>query len=125
MAHQVEQAEAIEPSPDNNDNGETSLSEKTEYQHVDMEQVPDNPNHPHDAHDNVSPINASWQKGEVSAQDKVKITKVLAACRDRDLAALARLATSQGGLIEDEVRRTACTSSHSLSDSAHARSPGC
>lgn len=66
------------------------------------------------SHETVSPINVSWQKGPRSPQDKEKVTRVLAACQDRDRAALADLATSQGGLIEDELRRTACMSSHFL-----------
>lgn len=75
---------------------------------------------PDPAHSIVSPVNSSWRKGPLSPQDKEKIEKILAACRDRDLEALAHLATSQGGLIEDELRRTACMNSHSLLDSAHA-----
>ncbi|KAF2161158.1 hypothetical protein M409DRAFT_69995 [Zasmidium cellare ATCC 36951] len=62
---------------------------------------------PEPAHGIVSPVNSSWQKGPLSPDDKEKVTKVLAACRNRDLQTLAHLATSQGGLIEDEVRRTA------------------
>lgn len=41
---------------------------------------------------------------------KEKISRISAACRDRDLDALAGLATSEGGLVQDELRRRACTS---------------
>jgi hypothetical protein len=38
--------------------------------------------------------------------DKVKL--ILEACRDRNLNALIELATSEGGLVNDEARHTAC-----------------
>ena len=44
----------------------------------------------------------------LSSKDQEKITRVLAACREHDLDALAELASGSGGFIEDEVRRTAC-----------------
>ena len=38
--------------------------------------------------------------------DKAK--RILAACRNNDLDALIELATSTGGLVDDEIRQTAC-----------------
>lgn len=40
--------------------------------------------------------------------EKHKVHQILHACKTRDLIELRKLATSEGGLIEDEVRRTAC-----------------
>ena len=62
-----------------------------------------------------SPVNASWQQEPLSAPLKEKVARILAACRDRDLHALATLAISKGGLVEDEVRRTACMNQPPLS----------
>lgn len=38
-----------------------------------------------------------------------KIAQIEAACRDQDLDALIHLATTKSGLVEDSLRRTACT----------------
>ena len=37
-----------------------------------------------------------------------KVTQILEACRDRDLDAIVGFATSEQGLVNDHVRRTAC-----------------
>ena len=37
-----------------------------------------------------------------------KIKQILDACGENDIDAVAALATSVGGLVEDDVRRTAC-----------------
>jgi hypothetical protein len=57
--------------------------------------------------------------------DKVKL--ILEACHDRNLDALIELATSEGGLVNDEARQTACKTQlsstclfHSLSAILHA-----
>lgn len=45
---------------------------------------------------------------QASSDEKDKIARILSACRDRDLEALCELACSEKGLVDDEVRRTAC-----------------
>ena len=57
----------------------------------------------------LPPLSASWRSEPLSPTEREKVSKILKASRDRDLTALRDLATSQGGLVEDEVRRTACT----------------
>jgi len=52
----------------------------------------------------------SWRPKPLSAVETDKVMQILQACRDRDLEALSALATSEHGLIEDEIRRTACES---------------
>lgn len=47
-----------------------------------------------------------------SAADAEKVNRILAASRENDLDFLAALATSPGGLLEDEIRRTACMCPH-------------
>jgi hypothetical protein len=43
-----------------------------------------------------------------------KVKQILDACGENDFNAVAALATSVGGLVEDDVRRTACKrSTHS------------
>lgn len=43
-----------------------------------------------------------------SSIDEQKKNDILEACNARDIDALVRLATSSGGLLEDDVRRVAC-----------------
>ena len=45
----------------------------------------------------------------LSQPEQAKVQKILAACRDEDHEALTELAASRGGLVDDNVRRTACT----------------
>lgn len=45
---------------------------------------------------------------QAPSDEKDKIARILSACRDRDLEALCELACSEKGLVDDEVRRTAC-----------------
>ncbi|KAK5132506.1 hypothetical protein LTR08_008890 [Meristemomyces frigidus] len=73
--------------------------------------------------ESVPPLSASWRQAPLSQVEKDKVHRILQACRDRDLDELRELGTSDGGLIEDEVRRTACESDdrkdarkHELSD---------
>lgn len=56
----------------------------------------------------LPPLEASWRHEPLSPYEHDKVQCILAACRDRDLEQLRELTTSEGGLIEDEVRRTAC-----------------
>jgi hypothetical protein len=43
-----------------------------------------------------------------STADIAKVASILDACKWRDITTLRTLATSDGGLISDEVRRQAC-----------------
>ncbi|KAK5724069.1 GTPase-activating protein gyp8 [Elasticomyces elasticus] len=55
----------------------------------------------------LPPLTASWRAKLLSLPERGKVRDILAACRDRDLTALRALATSEGGFVEDEVRRSA------------------
>ncbi|KAK4541682.1 hypothetical protein LTR36_007826 [Oleoguttula mirabilis] len=57
--------------------------------------------------DFLPPLTASWRLEPLSPAEKDKVHRILRACRDRDLDELRGLGTTEGGLIEDEVRRTA------------------
>jgi hypothetical protein len=52
-----------------------------------------------------------------------KSAQILAACSDGNLSALVQLATSTHGLLNDRLRRTACTplETHSLCTSSNKR----
>lgn len=52
-------------------------------------------------------ITSKWRSESLSDQENEKVMKILEACRSEDLYALANLATSEGGLVEDEMRRIA------------------
>lgn len=41
-------------------------------------------------------------------QDPSKREKIFQACRNKDISQLRELAISNGGLVDDEVRRVAC-----------------
>lgn len=56
----------------------------------------------------LSPAEASWKSQPLSQHQQAKVHDILAACRDDNHEALTQLAASEGGLVEDEVRRTAC-----------------
>lgn len=43
-----------------------------------------------------------------SETDVEKVSWILSACQENDLGSLAALATSPGGLLEDQLRRSAC-----------------
>lgn len=50
-----------------------------------------------------------WQGRELSSIECGKVKQILAACEDSgDLETLIALASSTNGLINDEVRKTAC-----------------
>ncbi|KAK5116565.1 hypothetical protein LTR85_009190 [Meristemomyces frigidus] len=55
----------------------------------------------------LPPLSASWRHEPLSPVENDKVQRILRACRDRDLDQLRELVISEGGLIEDEVRRTA------------------
>lgn len=38
-----------------------------------------------------------------------KVTRIRDACRWKDIETLRKLATSEGGLVSDEIRRQACS----------------
>lgn len=59
-------------------------------------------------HDPVPPLSASWREEPLSHNEQNKVQHILQACRDRNLDKLRTLAASEGGLVEDEIRRTAC-----------------
>lgn len=60
-------------------------------------------NHPLMSPEFVSPNGQS-----LSEQDRQKIYRILEACTKHDIELLAELASSDGGLIDDETRRRAC-----------------
>ena len=45
---------------------------------------------------------------DLQAMQPEKHDLILQACRDRDVPTLTELADSEGGLLEDELRRDAC-----------------
>lgn len=51
---------------------------------------------------------SGWRAQPLSEEEAAKVMQILQACRDSDLHALAALASSAHGLVEDEIRRTAC-----------------
>lgn len=55
------------------------------------------------------PSRVSFSLQEEPQAQQEKIIRILAACKAQDLNLLAQLATSDGGLVNDAVRRTACT----------------
>ncbi|KAK0880441.1 GTPase-activating protein gyp8 [Friedmanniomyces endolithicus] len=57
--------------------------------------------------------------------ERAKVRDILEACRDRHLIALRDLATSEGGLVEDEIRRTACTYAVDQADDNSALAKWC
>jgi hypothetical protein len=56
----------------------------------------------------IPPLSASWRPAPLSEQERLKVQQILTACKDHDLEALGSLAASEGGLVEDQVRRVAC-----------------
>lgn len=52
-----------------------------------------------------------WRGKRLSPAGCTKVSRILAACKEaRDGDHLGTLATSKDGLVDDEVRRVACTS---------------
>lgn len=58
----------------------------------------------------LPPLTAGHSSDGLDDSTRQKLNNVFAACRDRDIDALRALATSDGGLIDDDARRAACTS---------------
>lgn len=58
--------------------------------------------------------NGTPQQKPKIPDDGEKLRMIREACRKEDLAALADLATSRGGLLSDEARQEACTSEHPI-----------
>ncbi|KAF2101436.1 hypothetical protein NA57DRAFT_64237 [Rhizodiscina lignyota] len=57
-----------------------------------------------------TPLNGhtpSWTSERLPEAQQQKVMQILQACKDRNIAALASLAASRDGFVEDEVRRTA------------------
>lgn len=63
----------------------------------------------HDALSSGQPVSNSWRDEPLTSAESSKVTDILQACKNGDREQLAALATSSGGLIEDQVRRIACT----------------
>jgi len=55
------------------------------------------------------PFSNSWRDEPLTPAELTKVTKILRACENKDRQQLVALATTSGGLIEDHVRRIACT----------------
>ena len=55
------------------------------------------------------PIPQQLVQPSLTLFERNKAAAILQACRIHDLEALISLATSESGLVEDEVRQTACT----------------
>ena len=52
-----------------------------------------------------------WDGGLFTQEARTKVNRILAVCKGKpDLPSLVASATSAGGLVDDEVRRVACTS---------------
>jgi hypothetical protein len=64
------------------------------------------------ASDAIPPLAESWREQPLPQDERDKTRRILEACRDRDLDVLRELAVSEGGLVEDEIRRTACMQFH-------------
>ena len=61
--------------------------------------------------DEKSTTTAASPSPLLSAATASKVTQIVQACRNDDLDALIALAASSNGLVEDELRRTACMAS--------------
>jgi hypothetical protein len=63
----------------------------------------------YDAPSSGQPFSNSWRDEPLTPAESNKVTKILQACKNNDRQQLVELATASGGLIEDHVRRAACT----------------
>ena len=52
---------------------------------------------------------SAYEAGETTDSRSSKETEVIDACENGDVDSLISLATSNGGLVSDELRRLACT----------------
>lgn len=79
------------------DEGNSNVTADTSTNAVPTEHVP------------ISYSDSDLQPNQNSAADtEAKVDRITQACRDRDLCALRELAAAEGGLINDDLRRTAC-----------------
>ncbi|KAF4551918.1 Rab-GTPase-TBC domain-containing protein 2 [Elsinoe fawcettii] len=51
------------------------------------------------------PLSDSWRAEPLTSRERAKVAQTIRACSERDLATLGDLATTEGGFIEDEIRR--------------------
>lgn len=63
----------------------------------------------YDAPSSGQPLSNSWRDEPLTPNESSKVTEILRACKNNDRQQLVALATTSGGLIEDHVRRIACT----------------
>jgi hypothetical protein len=62
-----------------------------------------------DAPSSGQPFFKSWRDEPLTPAESIKVTEILRACKQNDRQQLVELATTSGGLVEDRVRRIACT----------------
>ncbi|KAK5112353.1 hypothetical protein LTR62_004316 [Meristemomyces frigidus] len=55
----------------------------------------------------LPPLSTSWRAEPLSSSEREKVQCILRACRDRDFNTLCTLASTEGGLVEDGLRRIA------------------
>ena len=84
-----------QPAGAGNSNGDTGITNRQS-----SAEAAENPPLP--------PLSVSWKYDPLSQTQEVKVDAIRQACIARNLDRLRELATSKGGLITDEVRRTAC-----------------
>ncbi|KAL1305305.1 hypothetical protein AAFC00_002208 [Neodothiora populina] len=53
------------------------------------------------------PLSSSWREEPLTSDEASKVTQILRACRDQDRNQLIALAATEGGFVEDHVRRLA------------------
>ncbi|KAI7670011.1 hypothetical protein KC318_g4287 [Hortaea werneckii] len=83
-----------QPAGAGNSNGDTGITNRQS-----SAEAAENPPLP--------PLSVSWKYDPLSQTQEVKVDAIRQACIARNLDRLRELATSKGGLITDEVRRTA------------------
>ena len=57
------------------------------------------------------PLSASWRDEPLSSNESNKVMLIIEACNAKDRDQLVALASTEGGFIEDEMRRRACMES--------------
>ncbi|KAG2165465.1 hypothetical protein JADG_005204 [Aureobasidium aubasidani] len=88
------------------------LEDKPQHDGEDSGHVSSN----HDASEKSSsgqPFSNSWRDEPLTPTESAKVTQILRACENKDTQQIVALATTSGGLIEDHVRRVACTARES------------
>ncbi|TKX24139.1 Rab-GTPase-TBC domain-containing protein 4 [Elsinoe australis] len=56
---------------------------------------------------NGGPLSEYWRAEPLSGSERSKVASIIKACTDHDLKKLAALSSTEGGFVEDEVRRMA------------------